>query len=392
MREIFTCLILNIMSLVLLGDSSAMRGERPRTVALLAKAAPEAVFKRDATGLTPFHWLWIRFVSTLLALDEDRRGGEEMGILLRTNVPIPYETSCYDEFATIEQGDFDADLQLIKRLDPPVDFLRMRHIPVEVSGNADCFRYANRSFEVLQQIRKRYRLRGRAEEQLWTRQEVIISLFWTKAVSLLQASNAAEPGIMPAGSHIFVHTAFASTCCFPPAALLAARLFPHELWLRDLRGRLPIHYAASRIWHAWDWPPEISVNEAAAARLLRGESLSALRVAMDLSPPSAMSVTDTDNRLVLHHAIEAFAQACSQPSRSINISLVEAMHEILLELVRAHPDSLCRRDGQTMLFPFLEAAAVATENQAQPYVHDELPISITYILLRQNPSILAGCR
>jgi hypothetical protein len=375
----------------LLAVSSAMRGERPRTVALLAKAAPEAVFKRDATGLTPFHWLWIRFVSTLLALDEDRRGGEEMGIMLKTNALIPYETSCYDEFATIEQGDFDADLQLIKRLDPPVDFLRMRHIPVEVSGNADCFRYANRSFEVLQRIRERYRRRRGADEQLWTRQEVIISLFWTKSVSLLQASNAAEPGIMPSGGNVFVHTAFASTCCFPPAAHLVASLFPQELLLRDLRGRLPIHYAASRTWHAWDWPPENSANEAAAVRLLRGESLSALRVAMDLSPRSAMSVTDTDNRLVLHHAVETFAEACSQPSRYISISFVKAMHEILLELVRAHPDSLCRRDGETMLYPFLEAAAVATENRTQAYIHGELPLSITYILLRQNPSILAGC-
>jgi hypothetical protein len=368
-----------------------MRGERPRTVALLAKAAPEAVFKRDATGLTPFHWLWIRFVSTLLALDEDRRGGEEMGIMLRTNVPIPYETSLYDEFATIEQGDFDADLQLIKRLDPPVDFLRMRHIPVEVSGNAACFRYANRSFEVLQRIRERYGQRSETQEQLWTRQEVIISLFWTKAVSLLQASNAAQPGVMPSGDQIFVHTAFASSCCFPPAALLAARLFPQELRLRDLRGRLPIHYAASRIWHAWDWPPESTANEAAASRLLSGESLSALRVAMNLSLQSAMSLTDTDNRLVLHHAIETFVQACSQPSRYISISLIKAMHEILLDLVRAHPDSLSRRDGRTMLYPFLESAAVASENRAQAYVHNELPLSITYILLRQNPAILAEC-
>ena len=31
----------------------AMRGEPPRTVALLAKAAPEAISKRDASGLTP---------------------------------------------------------------------------------------------------------------------------------------------------------------------------------------------------------------------------------------------------------------------------------------------------------------------------------------------------
>jgi hypothetical protein len=369
-----------------------MRGERPRTVALLARAAPEAVFKRDATGLTPFHWMWIRFTSTLLALDEDYRGGEEMCMLLKANVPIPYETSRYDEFACIEQGDFDADLQLIKRLDPPVDFLRMRHIPVEVSGNVDCFRCANRSFEVLERIRERYKHRSGTEEQLWTRQEVIISLFWTKSVSLLEASNAAQPGIMPSGECIFVHTAFASTCCLPPAAFLAARLFPHELYLRDLRGRLPIHYAACRAWHAWDWPREESVNEAAAARLLSGESLDALRVALDLSPRSAMHVADNDNRIVLHHAIDTFVKACSQPLRLIRTSSIKDMLGILRKLVRCYPESLQRRDGLTMLFPFLEASAVASEYRNQGYIHDELPLSITYILLRQNPMILAELR
>ena len=46
-----------------------MRGERPRSVALIANAAPEAAVKRDATGLTPLHWQWARFVGSLLALD-----------------------------------------------------------------------------------------------------------------------------------------------------------------------------------------------------------------------------------------------------------------------------------------------------------------------------------
>ena len=40
-----------------------MRGEPPRTVRLLAEAAPEAITQRDASGLTPMHWLWIRFVT-----------------------------------------------------------------------------------------------------------------------------------------------------------------------------------------------------------------------------------------------------------------------------------------------------------------------------------------
>ena len=369
-----------------------MRGERPRTVALLAKTAPEAVFKRDATGLTPFHWLWIRFISTLLALNEDRRGGEELHIHLRTNIPISYECSQYDEFSTIEQGDFDADLHLIKRLDPPVDFLRMRHIPVEVSGSDDCFRWANQSYEVLNNIRERYQKRGDIEEQTWTRQEVIMSLFWTKSVSLLEASNVAQPGIMPAGEFIFVHTAFASSCCLPPAALLVARLFPEELRLRDIRGRLPIHYAACRKWHEWDWPREDSANDAAAARLLRGESLDVLRVAIDVSHPEAMSVSDNENRLVLHCAVETFVRACCQRSHMISGPSIQSMLSLVQVLVRCYPESLQRRDGRTMLFPFLEAAAIASECTTQIYNLDEVPLSITYILLRQNPAILAELR
>jgi hypothetical protein len=367
---------------------SVMRGERPRTVALLASAAPEAVSKRDASGLTPFHWLWVRFVSTLLALDEDGRGGGDASMLLRTNVQVPYETNRYNNFATIEQGDFDADLQLIKRLDPPVDFLRMRHIPLEVSGNSACLKWANRSVEVLQRIREKHSLPSDSEEQIWTRQEAVMSLFWTKSVSLLEASNIAESD-MPSGDSVFVHTAFASPCCLPPVAHLAASLFPEELRMRDAKGRLPIHYAASRPWHAWDWPREDGVNEPAAARLLRGESLGALRVAFDLSPREAMRTADNDNRLVLHHVIDTFVKACSQPARPTKDSPMDDMLKILHELVSSYPESLQRRDGVSMLYPFLQATAVATEYQTQAYVHDELPLSITYELLRENPSMLA---
>lgn len=367
----------------------AMRGERPRTVAVLAKAAPEAVLKRDATGLTPFHWLWIRFISTLLALDEDRRGGEELNILVRTSTPILYESSRYDEFATIEQGDFDADLHLIKRLDPPVDFLRMRHIPIEVSGHDNCFRWANQSYEVLNKIRDRYCKREENDEQTWTRQEVIVSLFWVKSVSLLQASNIAQPGIMPQGDSIFVHTAFASVCCLPPAAHLVARLFPDELSIRDLRGRLPIHYAACRPWHRWDWQREDNINEAAAARLLGGESLDVLRVAIDASSKEAMHVYDNENRLVLHCAIETFVRACSPRSQIISHCSIRNILLMLRELVQCHPESLHKRDGKTMLVPFLEAAAIATEQRAQSCYRDELSLSITYVLLRQNPAIIS---
>jgi len=366
-----------------------MRGERPRTVALLAHHAPEAVLKRDASGLTPFHWLWIRFVSTLLAMDEDRRGGETT-FNLNTNVRVPYETNRYNEFTTIEQDDFDRDLPLIKRLDPPVDFLRMRHIPLEVTDNSECLEWANRSRDVLTRIRERHSGSTDSEEHPWTRQEAVVGLFWTKVVSLLGASCLPESD-MPLGDSVLVHAAFASPCCLPPVAHLAASLFPEELMQRDARGRLPIHYAACRSWHAWDWPREDGVSEPAAARLLHGESLAVLQVAMNISPSSVVRVADGDNRLVLHHVIDTFVKACSRPASSTRDGPVQEMLDFLRQLVRSYPESLQRRDGVSKLYPFLQATAVATaQQQTQTYVHDELPLSITYELLREDPSILAG--
>ena len=118
---------------------------------------------------------------------------------------------------------------------------------------------------------------------------------------------------MHAQDSLLVHTAFASPCCVPPVAYLTASLFREELTQPDARGRLPIHYAACRSWHAWDWPREDGVSEPTAARLLRGESLGVLRVAMDISPPAVIRVADGDNCLVLHHVVESFVKACFPP-------------------------------------------------------------------------------
>jgi hypothetical protein len=371
-----------------------MRGERPRTVVLLAKAAPEAVLKRDSSGLTPFHWLWVRFVSTMLALSDNnhRRGNEDTNIfILPAKTPVPYETNRYNEFTTIEQGDFETDLALIKRLDPPVDFLRMRHIPVEVQAKRDCVQWANASIQALRNIRERHLIAIQGEEQVWTRQEAVIGLFWTKAVALLEAAQCAGEN-MPVGNSLLLHTAFASPCCLPPVAYLIAKLFPEELSRLDERGCLPIHYAASRAWHAWDWPRQGGANAQASARLLNRESLEVLKVAIDLSHCDVMRFADHDHRLVIHHLVDTFVKACTQPARCTTDSPMNEMLETLHLLVGMYPECLHRRDGRTMLPPFVQATAVATEQQQQAYVHDELALSVTFSLLRENPSVLSGLR
>jgi hypothetical protein len=386
----------------------AMRGEPPRSIALLAEAAPQAAILRDASGLTPLHWLWVRYASALLALDDDSARDSIEGPLL----PMHWEEQDdYDAFTRMERGDFDYDLQLVRRFDPPVDFLRMRHIPADLLDEAVADELVEVSVEGLQSIRSQ-QLRLAEEKKdgavvddvQVARPEAVQSFFWSKVVSLLRAAaTAAREGNVTdqAGDVEFrlLHTAFASYCCPPPVAKLVGSLFTKELSVRDAKGRLPLHCAAMRSWHAWDWPRERGqdqMNESPSVQLLQGETLDVLHIAMELSPLQAAHVADDENRLPLHHAIESFVQACSRTGRTYQENPVRDMLETLRSLVQMYPDSLERRDGKSKLFPFLQASAAATESRSPPTnsdgfpvsFPDEMPLSIVYLLLRENPSLI----
>ena len=379
---------------------AAMRGEPPRSIALLAIAAPMAVLTRDSSGLTPFHWLWIRFVSALLAL-ENERGETTVEARRITSTPV----NKYLDFASLERGDFYADLDMIRKLDPPVDFLRMRHIPQELLGEgSEAAEWADRSVDVLSSSRQRYVVEQEQRNIVWTRREVVISLFWTKVVSLLKAPAST----MDASSHFqLVHAALACPSCPPPVAQLICSLYPDELSVLDpSTGRLPLHYAACRSWHSWDWPrasAEAEQSVPAATQLLRGESIAVLQNAIGVSPPQAARVADHEGQLALHHAIDSFVRACSNSGRSYMVDThkppLNKMLQVLQELVKSYPDSLERRDGKTKLYPFLQATAAATENRSPPSPNgfavpfpDEMPLSMVYLLLRENPSLVRGQR
>jgi hypothetical protein len=71
-------------------------------------------------------------------------------------------------------------------------------------------------------------------------------------------------------------------------------------------------------------------------------------------------------------------------------SAVAEMLETLKELVQQYPESLERRDGVTMLHPFQEATACATEHRPDASVlfPEEMPLSIVYMLLREDPLLV----
>lgn len=376
---------------------AAMRGESPRTISLLAGAAPTAILKRDVSGLTSFHWMWIRFVSTLLMLDEK---GDTTVIDLEQQPGLCKFTA----FWFLEKREFFADLNLIRSLDPPVDFLRMRHIPPELYEGTSADKWTLRSVEFLAEVRSRRLARAQqhydrndpenvnARIMEWSRAEAVSSFFWTKAVSLLKSAAKTTAHYNEGEEFFLTHTAFATPSCPPNVAKIACQLFPEGLSQRDQQGKLPLHHAATRLWNAWDWHNEVGA-ESAASKLLQGETLRLLEMALSCSPSEATKITDDSGRLVLHHTIDTFVHACS--SRMMDKSVLKAILDVLRQLLQLYPESLEQRDGQTKLYPFLQATAAATEYGISPTsinhpvsCPDELSMSIVYLLLRENPSLV----
>ena len=456
---------------------AAMRGEPPRSIAVLGDAAPRAVLQRDVSGLCPLHWLWIRYVSTLLSLEDRTEAGSLQAEMPHLQVvvieteqheldavdndnnntcvassPAPFSSSFnkYTQFWNLERGEFFADLMLIRKLDPPVDFLRMRHIPPELWEYyvmKSTARWAERAVDRLARVKERILDNRRREQQqqqqqssdttssngtrpdndaddemgtsgstdradphedsdkspdkqlrgnVWTRQEAVTCLFWVKTVSLMRsAAKTIQDSNNTDNYFSLVHTVFSLRTCPPAVAHLACLLFPDELSKRDHRGRLPLHLAAGRDWNTWDW--RTAEGDSASNQVLKGESLKLLKTALELSPAFATRVTDHNGKLVLHHAIDVLVKTCSKHCMVSDYNIVmEPLLHVLSVIVQRYPDALERRDGTTKLYPFLQATAVATQCKTLPAptsgyhtaAADELPLSIVYQLLRANPSLV----
>ena len=313
----------------------------------------------------------------------------------------------------LQNSDFDADLQLLRRVDPSVDFLQMRHIPVEAQEESDALLWAERTATLLAGVKDRFLHHNMSNEGTETyihlnRLEAVSMLFWTKVTSLLRILAQDEiPEGTPDRQRItatrLLKTALENECCPPLVARMVALLLPQELSQPDDQGRVALDYAAMRPWHAWAWPREDGKSDAASQRILHLESASLLRNAMSLSPPEAAKQMDQYGRLPVHYMISTCIQACCAGGRSACEDPLLEMVEILGYFVQLNPDSLHVLDPQTRLYPFLQASAEASEARAAlttisssttttssaATIHEEFPLSIVYLLLREDPSHIA---
>jgi len=180
-----------------------------------------------------------------------------------------------------------------------------------------------------------------------------------------------------------------------------------------------------------------SVNERASpADILHGESLMVLCEAITLSPVEAARTIDTSGRLPLHYAVDTMVRAAcasaiaakeqnatKKNGREEAISKVAGsgmspltyssvpVLETLRALVQMYPEALEILDKETGLCPFMQSAAVVgmcqQENPIPKNTGDlkmeedvsntvaqkgsngeDLALSITFFLLRENPSLV----
>lgn len=160
-----------------------------------------------------------------------------------------------------------------------------------------------------------------------------------------------------------LHSACAVSC--PLAVVrLACQEDPDSLNVYDVHARrLPLHYAAARTGYRATVPVGVSREQRTLSEPSPAMEVAAMFV-------EATRVVDEDMQLPLHIAIDTAKREKE-----------EEEEEIVMELLRLYADSLERRDGKTMLYPFLLAAE-----------GPDASLNLTFVLLRKQPTLVYSGR
>jgi len=493
---------------------AAMRGECTRSLALLSQAAPCAVLKRDLRlGMTPLHWIWVRFVDSMFQRFggrsfEDSDCGEfdhsdEYTVNVRSiqnhpsqreserwfNAAVPLKSFQSKSSAQSMENDHHFDLEYNMRtqaIDPSVDFIDMRYICPEHNEIEE--NLVRRVILMLRNVRKRHqnieagkagyscaayyqdsKMHTQSNSQLEritncpfvfdsypvdTRsmgsnvavlfEEKVISLFWAKVTSLLQAAGVAliknadyaSLGLnsdREVESISLLHIACSAPCTPLAIVRICAGLYPEQLKIRDQSGKLPLHHVACRIFDPREFrnlmnegTTEVSGNQniggnddvstsssSFAEDNVSNETAKILKVILNASPSQAARTYDAERRLPLHCAIDTFVKATAlcditsvekcknvmdEKETLLNQIRQNARYYFLMSLIQpiiqTFPGALGRKDGRTGLYPFMQAGATATGTSitANDDSDETSTTSFVYSLLRENPSLVVDSR
>jgi ankyrin repeat protein len=220
------------------------------------------------------------------------------------------------------------------------------------------------------------------------------SLKWNECKTVMETDN----------DHEFAPTSFSllHAAAFVPCPLAVVKLacdtYFGDLRSRDDRmGRLPLHYAAARGGYTARYPMGASCN------LHNVEEVSPLQTVMARFP-EASRVTDARGQLALHIAIDYVkaekarannkdnvdslkeeddvqGSSCSSTTSSSSAAALKLTkqpgHQEIGALLHFYPESLYRRDGITMLYPFQQAAEGSNGD-----------LELAFMLLRHDPSLV----
>lgn len=169
---------------------------------------------------------------------------------------------------------------------------------------------------------------------------------------------AKEPEYTRGEQWSLLHSACAVSC---PLAVVRLACQNDPSSLNTLHaGHLPLHYAASRTGYRATVPVGVSREVRTMV-----EPSPAMEVASKFV--QATRVVDAHFQLPLHIAIDTVKRTNDDEAT------------VVTELLRLYPDSLERRDGKTMLYPFLQAAKGPNAS-----------LNMTFMLLHKHPTLVSS--
>ena len=404
---------------------ACMRGEGIKTLQYLV--TPSTLLSRDANSLTPLHWLWIRHVDQTFEFHQQQPPPEEpqdFSFLISTSPSSPVRTN---------NNSIDEDYFChVQKLDPPVDHRRMRHIPEH---------YYISQQEVMEQT-----IASLQSSNNLTPPDRNV-YFWSKVTKLLSLSSSSSSLLLHTAcqlpSCIAIiqillqlyphHTSIRHTSNgnLPIHSIALRRWHPKEV--RSIPQQPSNHFAVDNnedaIFNALNnstnqqqplFDPDYRIfdyvnttnnnnnNSTLSTRILLQQEMDKSRNIIYLEPYHILKLIlqasdkrvcrtyNNEYQLPLHCAIDTLPSTTTTTSDDI-LQLYTTFLDILSCYISQYPEALSRRDGKSKLYPFAQIIASCTQNNQQlcndVNEKDEnnfnlLPLSLSYKLLRDNPSVL----
>ena len=239
-------------------------------------------------------------------------------------------------------------------------------------------------------------LMGSEESKL--REEQMISLFWAKVTSFLNASAFVQMNKDGKETHsnqgievIDDETIFTlHTSCLPhiPISIvwLCMSLYPEQLTQSNSNGLLPLHHVAQRPLYAGEIQALRKTESTfSVTSSITKESSKILSLVLENSPREASLTYDNQSRLPFHYAIESRVMSVCEEDCDQEEAFDTIMGDLNL-MIQKRPEVVEKKDGKTGLYPFMQATAAASSS-TNGKVNGSLALSVAYSLLLKNPSL-----